>query len=217
MGVLITGASGKIGQKLAVHFLKKGKDVIAHYNQNPPQLSDLVAASKIGNAKFDIIQANLQIQHEPTKMLNNIIAGSNINCIIHCACEMLQDSIENSNIFNIQAHFNLNLFSLIEMSQYIKQHELQCDIICMLDSNISDNTKHFSYTAAKKSVHAIIPLLANQLLGHGRINAIAIPIITDLRHDKIIASRLKTGQMQDVINGIEYIIASNANITILNI
>jgi 3-oxoacyl-[acyl-carrier protein] reductase len=79
--VLITGASGGIGQAIAAQLAKEGYNLYLHYHKNEKNLRDLLAELQIYPGEYIPIQGDLNDTNDYSKMVSNIFS---LDAIVHC-------------------------------------------------------------------------------------------------------------------------------------
>jgi 3-oxoacyl-[acyl-carrier protein] reductase len=78
--VLLTGASGGIGQAIALKLAEEGYSLYLHYNKNEKAIGQLLAKLKEFPGEYIPIQADLSDPEGYNKVVNNVFA---IDAIIH--------------------------------------------------------------------------------------------------------------------------------------
>ncbi|WP_338469791.1 SDR family oxidoreductase [Niallia sp. XMNu-256] len=77
---LITGASGGIGQAIAMKLAEEGYSLYLHYNENVSSIRDLLQALSIYNGEYIPIQADLSTPQGYKKIVENVFT---IDAIVH--------------------------------------------------------------------------------------------------------------------------------------
>ncbi len=77
---LITGASGGIGQAIALQLAQEGYSLYLHYNENVSSMQELLHALSVYNGEYIPIQADLSTPGGYNKVVENIFT---IDAIVH--------------------------------------------------------------------------------------------------------------------------------------
>lgn len=83
---LLTGATGGLGEYIAVELAKKGCDIILHYNSNEKKANKLKANLEKFDVKLSLIQADFSKPEEITKMVSELDSTySTLDYLVHAA------------------------------------------------------------------------------------------------------------------------------------
>lgn len=80
--ILITGASGGIGQAIAKQLAKEGYSLYLHYHQNEKAIKELLEVLAVNGGEYLPIQADLQQENDYQKILESIFT---IDGIVHAS------------------------------------------------------------------------------------------------------------------------------------
>ena len=183
MKVLVTGATGSIGEEIVKEYAKNGYFVYIHYNKNIKKATELL--EKIDN-NGEIISFNMQDKNSIRTALENL----NVDVLINNA------GIIKDNLFFFMGDdewedvINTNLTGLFYVTKIISKNMMmnkRGSIVNVASiSGITGNSGQANYSASKGGVIAFTKTLAIELGRYNiRVNALAPGIIESEMIEKI--------------------------------
>jgi 3-oxoacyl-[acyl-carrier protein] reductase len=190
--ILVTGASRGIGKAIAEQLLRSGATVLAHYNRQAGQFSDL---SKAESARLIVLQANLTEADETMGLFKAAITDGGIDVLINNAGIALETDPEGpieEFIASWQQTMAVNLQATALLCNQAVEHfkSRGGGIIINISSRAAfrgDTAKYLAYAASKGGVVALTRSIAR---AYGKQNIIAFNIApgfvkTDMANDFI--------------------------------
>jgi 3-oxoacyl-[acyl-carrier protein] reductase len=221
--VLITGASGGIGQAVAVSLASKGYHLYLHYNQNNESIEELLVKLKFYGGEYIPIQADLSLHDGFKKVCEQIFS---LDAIIHCGgighYGLLTDLKEE----DANTLLHLHVFSPLMLTK-----ELLPKMINKRSGNIVVITSiwgqtgaacEVAYSTVKGAQIAFVKSLSKELALSGiRVNGIAPGAIStqmmsgftkediEIIEDDIPMGRL--GRPEEIANGVAFLLSDDAS------
>lgn len=230
-GVLITGASGGIGQACAHWFAERGWQVFLQGRDE----TRLISLHDELKAKYQIdcyyYCAELTDSTSIKPLMQKVNKSlSPLTCLIHCAGSLTQGSLTTLRASDIDQQFNLHLKSSLLLAQLSsrlmlrnKQSSNECAMV-FVSSVVADQGAigQILYSAAKSGLHGMVKSMSKELGVHNiRVNAVAPGFIdTDLvasytleqRETLVQATSLKRlGCSNDVAKAIGFLASEQAS------
>jgi 3-oxoacyl-[acyl-carrier protein] reductase len=173
--VLITGASGGIGQALALHLAAKGYHLYLHYNQNDQSIRELRSKLEPFGGEYIPIQADFAAAHAYQSILPQIFS---IDAIIHCGGKSQYGLLMDLKHDEAQELLNIHVLNPIMLTK-----ELLTKLLTKRSGNIIVITSIWGqtgaacevvYSAVKGAQIAFVKALSKEVALNGiRVNAIA--------------------------------------------
>ena len=176
--LLITGGSTRIGREIAIHFSKKGWNIVIHYLKSFSKAKALKKIVEKNKVKAIIIKADLK----NSKQVENIFSLAKkklgtIDCLINNAALFEKDDILNFTIKSWNDHLNINLLApTILIRSFAKQapKKTKSNIINIIDQRVFKLTPIFmSYTLSKSALYTLTKTMAMRLSPNIKVNGIA--------------------------------------------
>ncbi|MCF6239972.1 MAG: SDR family oxidoreductase [Bacteroidales bacterium] len=216
-GVLITGASDRIGKSLAIFFAKKHYKVAIHYAKSLEKAqitqNELI---KIHGVQCELFQADFDNENEVHELIDRVNAKFSINCLINNASDFYENSFSDAGTAHLRHFFDVNFKAPYILSKKFSQLAgNDALIINILDTNIRKNkTKYFDYLLSKKFLEVFTVQLAVELAPEIRVNGIAPGIILpppgkDKEYIRRIAQNIpakQAGNIENIIMAVDYLI-----------
>ena len=217
--VLITGSAVRVGKYLAEKLAQDGWSIALHYHASEQEAYEL-AKNLLPITNVMLFQADLTNQEESASLIDKINKQLGpVKLIINNASIYKNDNLSNLSAPSIEKHFAIHLNTVIYLAQKMAAQGINGDIINIIDSDISHNTKKFfSYNLSKKSLFNATQMLALSLAPCIKVNAIAPgPILfkegqnLSLFNDMIKQSPLgKVLDLQELYDSIDFLVKSKS-------
>lgn len=179
--VLVTGGAQRIGAFFNQQLAKSGKNIVLHYNQSQTAALALKTQLEQENVKVVLWQANLNDPNTILQRFSELQAQvSHIELLINNASVFEQGSLLESSLEQIQSNLNIHLTSPWLLIQALVKQKWPCQIINVLDANLSHlYTNKSAYFIAKKALETLTELAAVECAPKIRVNAIAPGFVLD--------------------------------------
>lgn len=173
--ILITGASGGIGQAIAKLLAKKGYSLYLHYHQNKEAIKQLIEEIEVYGGEYLAIQANLSEKKGYKAILENVFS---IDGIIHASgistYGLFVDTHDQEweELWNIHVHSMMGLTRDLVPKMLTKQQG-SIIVISSIWGQIG-SAMEVAYSTVKGAQIAFVKALSKELAYNGiRVNAIA--------------------------------------------
>ena len=222
---LITGASSGIGEAIAVA-LSPAIDLILH-GRDIARLHAVLARCARPH-HHQVWNCDLAGTTETGASLDEFLAGRQLQVqgFIHCAGVVKVAVLRLTTIEDMQTIFSVNLFSALAIirSLLLRDAQTRClrNIVMISSAASLRGEKGVAlYSASKGAVDALVKSLAVELAPGVRVNAVLPGLVktkmaeSTLRNPDFqdLAQRkypLGVGEVQDVVNAVQYLISDNA-------
>ena len=182
---LVTGGMRRLGAAIAKRLAQAGYDLaLSSHVENQPH-PDMAASLGSLGSKWHGFIADLTQPSVPARLLQDVVEhfGRTPDVLVNNAAMFGQDDWNDMNAATLEAHFRLNSFAPLLLSQALVKASLaQVAIIHIVDQRI-DNPPldQISYTLSKQALAASIRTMAIGYGAKARVNAVApgLVIVTD--------------------------------------
>jgi 3-oxoacyl-[acyl-carrier protein] reductase len=221
--ILITGASGAIGQAIAFKLAKRGYSLYLHYNQNHEGIQKLLHKLKAFEGEYIPIMADLSLPNGYKQLASQIFA---LDGIIHNAGQslygLLQDLTEDDMAKLLQVSVTTPL--LLTKTLLPKLITKREGAIIVVSSIWGQTGASFevAYSTVKGAQISFAKALSKELAPSGiRVNAVApgaveTPMLSGFSPDELSAvkeeiplSRLATPS--DIANGVDFLLSDDSS------
>ncbi|MCM3587217.1 SDR family oxidoreductase [Mesobacillus maritimus] len=221
--ILITGASGAIGQSIALNLASKGYSLYLHYNQNQEGIQNLLAKLAPYHGEFIPIQADLAIPQGYQQLADAIFS---LDGIVHNAGHALYGLLQDLTVEEAERLIQVSVTSplLLTKSLVPKLISKKEGAIVVVSSIWGQTGAAFevAYSTVKGAQISFVKALSKELAPSGiRVNAVApgaveTPMLSGFSPDELAAvreeiplSRLATPE--DVANGVEFLLSKKSS------
>ena len=226
---LIIGATGGIGQAVALQWAEDGYDIVLHYFSNKEKATELRKKIQEKNrARVVAIQADINNEYEVQNLISQALRELyRIDCLVNCASTPIPNIKVNELVWDdFLTQFNLNIKANLILVQAILPQMLEQKYgkIIFISSEVCDQpSKNWThYTTAKSALEGFARSLAFDLAPMGiRVNMVSPGLIsTNLTADipeKIkLLSAMQTplrrlAQPEDVAGSVSFLASSKSD------
>jgi 3-oxoacyl-[acyl-carrier protein] reductase len=221
--ILITGASGAIGQEIALKLAKRGYSLYLHYNQNREAIEKLIHNLEALDGEYIPIMADLSLPNGYKQLATQIFA---LDGIIHNAGQplygLLQDLTEDdlAKLLQVSVTTPLLLTKTL-LPKLITKREGAIIIVSSIWGQTGASFE-VAYSTVKGAQISFAKALSKELAPSGiRVNAVApgaveTPMLSGFSPDELSAvreeiplSRLATPR--DVANGVDFLLSDDSS------
>jgi 3-oxoacyl-[acyl-carrier protein] reductase len=221
--LLITGASGGIGQSIAIQLASKGYHLYLHYNRNEASIRKLVDKLAPFGGEYITIQADLSDPIGYTKLCSQIFS---LDGIIHCSgishygllIDLKQEEAESL----MQLHVTSPLMITKELLPKLIQKRSGNIVVITSIWGQTGAACEVAYSAAKGAQIAFVKALSKEVALNGiRVNAIAPGVVEtpmmsqfteedkDMLKSEIPMGRL--GNPNEIANGVVFLLSNESS------
>lgn len=174
---LILGATGGIGEAIAISLAKKEYNIGIHYGRNETKAEHILEMLSDFNVKATLVQADVADEEEMVrgiKAFENQIG--NIDVIVNTAGVMRLSSISDLDMNEFDQIIRTNLRGTFVVAKLATQHLNREGVLINFSTSITrlQFVEYGAYAATKAAIETLTPILAKELRGKQiRINTIA--------------------------------------------
>lgn len=215
--VVITGASDRIGAKIAAHFAALSYEVWVHFFQDETGADRVVRAIQSAGGEACAFRADLRDEAQVHELFNTIGAESDVVGLVHCAAVFVPSKLDELTAERWDELFSVNLRSAWlcgqEAGRQMRRHGLPSWMVFFSDSGVyQDWTTYGGYILSKQGISGLTRLLAKTFAPQTRVNAVAPGVILkgfddDERWEKLAQRTLlkRTGSVDDIVGAVDYL------------
>lgn len=220
---LITGASGGIGQSVALKLASLGYNLYLHFNQNEAALRDLLHQLEPFGGEYTSIQANLEEPDGYKKICSQIFS---LDAIVHCSgnthygllVDVKQEDIESL----MRVHVMNPLMITKELlPKLIKKRSGNIILISSIWGQTGAACE-VVYSAAKGAQISFVKALSREVALNGvRVNAIApgaveTPMMSQfsLEDKQLLQYEIPMGRLgvpEEIANGVKFLLSNESS------
>lgn len=208
MNIIITGASSRIGQNIALELGKK-HNLVLHYYKNKDIILDIVNKLKEYNTNISIIQADLTKEYN--SFVDNVLKiNNNVDVLINNFSTFNENKISNIEKETLFNDINENAWSPFVISRDFFNKAKTGKIINILDAKIYGYDKeHFAFHISKKILETLTYECAIEFAPNFTVNAVAIGLMEfDTKFSGETLPLKKKITTKEINNTIKFLISS---------
>ena len=224
--ILLTGASGDIGQSIALALANESNNLVLVYKSNSQAMSELTSKI-VGKCEFSVFQCDLTNEIDIENVVNlSIEKYGKIDCLINCAgisyFEQIQDTTTQSYNHVFDNNFKSTLLTTAKVSKnMIANHNGKIVNISSMWGVVGASVESL-YSASKAAINNLTLSLAKELgpsnitvntICPGLINTKMNSNLTTQDMENIVANTPlgRIGKTSDVANLVEFLISEKAD------
>lgn len=174
---LVTGASQRLGQAMALELSAQGYRVALHYNRSQAAAEETAQMISDSGGEAVIFQADLSQEEDTEKLAEAVLEQfGSLGVLINNAASFVRDEWDDASRESWDLHMEPNLRAPFVLSQTLGRALPQDQgglIVNLLDQRVWNLTPHFiSYTLSKSGLWTLTRTLALALAPRIRVNAI---------------------------------------------
>lgn len=221
--VLITGASGGIGQAIALQLAKEGYNLYLHYNKNRKILQNLLDQLSNYQGEYIPIQGDLSETNDYRKIISNIFA---LDAIVHCGGHSHRGLITEIDDVEVEAMIKVHVTAPLMLTKLLLpklMYKRNGNIIVI--SSIWGQTGgacEVAYSTVKGAQISFVKALSKEVALNGiRVNAIAPGAIDTTMNSHLSEGDLsliseeipmgRLGRPEEVANGVSFLLSEKAS------
>ncbi|KKK39538.1 3-ketoacyl-ACP reductase [Mesobacillus campisalis] len=220
--ILITGASGAIGQAIAFRLAEEGYSLYLHYHSNHQGAQSLLQRLEGFGGEYIPVQADLSERGGYKKLASQIYS---LDAIIHNAGNalygLLQDLEEPDAEKLLQVHVTSPMLLTKELLPKMLSKKSGSIVVISSIWGQTGAAYEVAYSTAKGAQLAFVKALSKELAPSGiRVNAIApgaieTPMLSDFSPDELAVLKeeiplSRLGQPEDIANGALFLLSGQA-------
>jgi 3-oxoacyl-[acyl-carrier protein] reductase len=221
--VLITGASGGIGQAVAVKLASIGYNLYLHYNQNADFINRLIDKLNKFNGEYIPIHADLSTSDSYKKIASEIFS---LDGIVHCGGNSQYGMFVDLELKEVEDLMRIHVINPIMLTKELlpKMISKRQGSIIVITSiwGQTGGSCEVAYSAAKGAQISFVKALSKEVALSGiRVNAIAPGAVhtgmmarftneeTDEISDEIPMGRM--GRPEEIADGVSYLLSGESS------
>jgi 3-oxoacyl-[acyl-carrier protein] reductase len=219
---LITGASGGIGQAIAIKLASKGYHLYLHYNRNENGMKILLEKLHSFGGEYIPIQADLSQSDGYKEIVNQIFS---IDDVIHCSGNSINGLLVDLKQEEAEALMNVHVISPLMLSKELlpKLISKRSGTIIVVSSiwGQTGASCEVAYSAVKGAQISFVKALSKEVALNGvRVNAIApgaveTPMMNYLNDEELnaLTDEIPMGRLglpEEIANGVSFLLSEQA-------
>ena len=183
---IVTGGKRRLGAAIAAKLAGAGYALALVSHMDTPPDAALAAALEVNTSEWQAFTFDLSTG-DPARLLDMIAThfGRTPDLLVNNAAMFGQDDWQTMTLETLEAHFRLNLFAPLLLSQALVQTsgpQARPAIVNILDQRmVNPHCDQMSYTLSKQALAASVRSMAASFAGRARYNGVApgLVIATD--------------------------------------
>ncbi len=189
--VIVTGASGKLGQRITEAFSRQGWQVLRHYNTSGHETAGTI------NADFNTVTAESFI-----KRCLELFGRADL--LVNCFSSFCNSTFFGTDWDSFAAEIYLNSWMPFDLCRHFCANNPAAGVINVLDTRITGpDDEHFNYHISKLLLKEFTIEAARSLGPEHRVNAVAPGLIDGGKADRLPLQ--KSGTPADVASAVLYL------------
>lgn len=221
--VLITGASGGIGQAVALKLAAKGYHLYLHYNRNVNSINELIKKLRQYDGEYLPVQADLAIPTDYQKLVSQIFS---LDAIVHCSGNSQYGMLTDLDLGEVESLMRIHVISPIMITKELlpKMIRKRAGSIVVITSiwGQTGGSCEAAYSAAKGAQISFVKALSKEVALNGvRVNAIAPGAVKTPMMDRFTAEEIdalndeipmgRIGLPEEIADGVSFLISREAS------
>jgi 3-oxoacyl-[acyl-carrier protein] reductase len=221
--ILITGASGGIGQAIAEQLAKEGYNLYLHYHKNEKKVMELLQHLQVYQGEYIPVHGDLCETADYYKITSNIFA---LDAIVHCGGHSHQGLLTDIDEAEVEAMLKVHVTAPLVLTKLLLpklMNKRQGNIIVI--SSIWGQTGgafEVAYSTVKGAQISFVKALSKEVALNGiRVNAIAPGAIDTLMNSHLSEEDLtlingeipmgRLGRPEEIANGVSFLLSEKAS------
>lgn len=176
---LITGASKRIGQSIALRLARSGVNIVVHYNNSHEEAIRTKKMIEGEGVRAWVVHANLTDRTETGALISKTrdLAGS-IDILINNASVFKESRIDQVSFHDLEIELQTNALSPLILSREFAFQTESGVIVNLLDTRVASiDTRHAAYFLSKRILLELTRMLALELAPKIRVSGVAPGLI----------------------------------------
>jgi len=215
---IITGGGVRLGKAMALHLAEKGYAIALHHNASSKNAEQTIAEIRELGVSCEPFPCDFTDLTAAENLIKTVTAKfSDIEILINCAANFIQEDIENTSTQSLEETFHINLLTPFILMREYKKRVNRGMIVNILDERIARNVPTFAaYSVAKVGLSHLTHLASIEWGATVRVNGIAPGLILPpaggtaeyLERGKKLIPTLTHGTVEDICRGLDYLVES---------
>jgi NAD(P)-dependent dehydrogenase (short-subunit alcohol dehydrogenase family) len=176
---LVTGGAKRLGQAISLSLASNGANIIIHYGKSLEEASELVKKIEQYGVNVWLVSGDLNQISEVESIFDKARQfSSSIQILINNASIFDKSYLNNFSVDELFDNIRVNAMSPLILAREMAKQKIDCAIINMLDTRITEYDKnHVAYHLSKKMLFDLTRMMALEFAPFIRVNAIAPGLI----------------------------------------
>ena len=219
---VLLGASGEIGESIALQLAESGWSLYLHWNTNPAETLAQQLAMRYPEQEFIAVQADFADEGAAQRLAENVYDAS---CIIvasgHSLMKMLIDTSEQDMEMLWRVHVKNPISAIRSISPFFHRHEKSYVVFISSIWGETGASMETMYSAVKGAQLAFVKAYAKEMAPSGtRVNAVSPGFIMTKMNASFSAEELQEieeeiplglGTPQDIADTVDFLIGGRAD------